>query len=56
MFLKRVGWNEYDGGKFSKKLINILFLINVLVGKFEMSINANWKQISDLAAHINVFF
>ena len=32
---KRVGWN------ISQKLINMLFLINVLVGNFGMLINAN---------------
>ena len=38
---KRVGWNKHVGRKFSQKLINVLFLINMLVGKFEVSINAN---------------
>ena len=38
---KRVGWNKHVGWKFSQKLINVLFLINMLVGNFEVSINAN---------------
>ena len=29
---KRVGWNKHVGGKIFQKLINVLFLINMLVG------------------------
>ena len=38
---KRNEWNKHVGRKFSQKSINGLFLINMLGGNFEMSINAN---------------
>ena len=53
---KRVGWNKHVGWKFSQKLINMLFLINMLEGNFEMSINANQPQVSDLTVHFRFFW
>ena len=35
---KRVGWNKHVGGKISQKLINMLFLINMLVGNNGMKL------------------
>ena len=32
---KRDGWNKRDGGTFPSKLINVMFLINVMVENFE---------------------
>ena len=32
---KRDGWNKRDGGTFPSKSINMMFLINVMVGNFE---------------------
>ena len=38
---KRVGWNKRVGRKFSENSINVLVLINVLVGNFGKSTDVN---------------
>ena len=53
---KRVGWNKHVGGKISQKLINMLFLINMLEGNFEMSMSENQSQVSDLTVHFRFFW
>ena len=35
---KCVGWNKHVGGKISQKLVNVLFLINMLVGNYGMKL------------------
>ena len=32
---KRDGWNKRDGGNFPSKSINVMFLINVMLGNIE---------------------
>ena len=39
---KRDGWNKHDGWTFPSKLINMMFLINMMVGNFGKSNTQIW--------------